>query len=659
MSQTFYIESDEEIISVIGRLRKSSEGENIFVFPKRALVLQSIVNLRLFQREAQKLGKKIIVVTQDETGRMLAEKAGVETETYSDDFSQKANHVEIPVPARVPNTPPKGEAAPASPEMSQSLPRSENIGSSDFFGGSMGIVGQPHEESAPPSAPLQDMQTLRVRNAAPERPPSLNSLRHQEAQAIHETPRENLAQRPNLGEKPTAAPLPSARPEPNFGTGSYSGERQDALKRFFGQEQGIPSPASAPVRREPASAPAPKPSSQKPRSPQVHHAKAKGVLFVLGGLSLLCVIGVAAFLFFPKVEVRITPFETAEKSDLNLVGMVGAEQGASDKIPVRLEEKEIPITVTETATGSSASSSQKARGSIVIYNEFSKDPQSLVATTRFETPDGKIFRLTESITVPGMTSEPGAIEAQVMADQTGEEYNVAPTTFTIPGFKGSPKYEKFSGKSVKNMTGGGNTGSDIATITKADLEKAENNAKEKAKETFLAEVNSRLAGDEKLLSESLEITPLETANLPKTGTVATTFEYTRSYKARAFAVSEDIIKKQVLQSLNTEVNGVTFKAGDTRIDFGEIAPNYDAREVRMKVHAETALQAAIDQDKLKHELLGKDTAGIQQVLESYPGVSKIELLFKPDWFGSSIPASESRVTITIVSSPSETSGAAE
>jgi nicotinamide mononucleotide adenylyltransferase len=52
MAQTFFIDSDEEIISVIGYLRKSPEAENYFVFPKRSLVLQSAVNLRLFQREA-------------------------------------------------------------------------------------------------------------------------------------------------------------------------------------------------------------------------------------------------------------------------------------------------------------------------------------------------------------------------------------------------------------------------------------------------------------------------------------------------------------------------------------------------------------------------------------------------------------------------------
>lgn len=55
MRETHYIDIDEEIISAVGRLRRSSQLENIFIFPKRALILQSIVNLRLLEREAKKI----------------------------------------------------------------------------------------------------------------------------------------------------------------------------------------------------------------------------------------------------------------------------------------------------------------------------------------------------------------------------------------------------------------------------------------------------------------------------------------------------------------------------------------------------------------------------------------------------------------------------
>ena len=53
--------------------------------------------------------------------------------------------------------------------------------------------------------------------------------------------------------------------------------------------------------------------------------------------------------------------------------------------------------------------SQKAQGTLTIYNAYSSAPQTLVATTRFVTPDGKIFRLTNEVTVPGAKITNGQI----------------------------------------------------------------------------------------------------------------------------------------------------------------------------------------------------------------------------------------------------------
>jgi hypothetical protein len=215
MQQTFYIESDEEIISVIGRLRKSGSEKNFFVFPKRALVLQSIINLRLFQREAQKLGKKVIIVTQDEAGRALAEKAGMETEHYSDDFSRDRAHVELaaPMPA-VPAPAP----APAAEGTERIAPRADMIGSSDFYAST-----QPPVRAEAPQAAMNEAigQRLRVRNASPERHPSLNSVRYaEEAAARSREAAEQPAMRAMTNMAPAQpyqqapAPLQTPLPQP-------------------------------------------------------------------------------------------------------------------------------------------------------------------------------------------------------------------------------------------------------------------------------------------------------------------------------------------------------------------------------------------------------------------------------------------------------------
>ena len=64
-----------------------------------------------------------------------------------------------------------------------------------------------------------------------------------------------------------------------------------------------------------------------------------------------------------------------------------------------------------TATGIS-SSGQKAGGKITVYNNYSNAPQKLIINTRFQTSDGKIYRIREPIVIPGM----GVKEATVYAD---------------------------------------------------------------------------------------------------------------------------------------------------------------------------------------------------------------------------------------------------
>ncbi len=79
MSQIHYIEKEEEITSLVDRLRKSKSSENFFVIPPRSVVFQGLVNLKLFKREAQKIRKKVCLITQDALIISLAKKAGVET----------------------------------------------------------------------------------------------------------------------------------------------------------------------------------------------------------------------------------------------------------------------------------------------------------------------------------------------------------------------------------------------------------------------------------------------------------------------------------------------------------------------------------------------------------------------------------------------------
>lgn len=643
MSETFYIEQDEEIISVVARLRQSSSLENYFVFPKRALVLQSIINLRLFQREAQKLGKKIIIVTQDEQGRTLASKAGIETEDYSEDRSQKSIRIELPNEQPVP-----APVAASKPIVTGSL-HSESIGSPTFYGS--------RDARSTPVSPVMDTKTdarfVRVRDSTPVQQTSLNSLRGT---------RDGLGQQPDekdfFGPEKIQGTLPvqpvDRKPE------TYRSHPKTA--GAVGASSVLP-PASSDAATQSARlqnffSPSGKPPlmsrsdmsvTRKQPSPSLSTgSKAHWFFYILGGVSLVSIIGVFFFLFLPQAEIHIVPRYDEQNVDRSFDGRSDVPAGGSDSIPVRLIEKEQEIDFPVQATGKTDATNQKARGSVIISNSYSTDPQPLIATTRFVDPDGKVFRLVDSITVPGMAgAQPGIVEAAVIADQPGSEYDIQPTTFTIPGFKDSQKYGKFSAKSVKTMIGGANGGTEISVITRLDLERAQSDALKKVKEAFLAEVRQTLQPDEKILEEVIEATSRNVALLPASGTPAETFDFHDTYRIRSFVFSEKAIREKIFQRMTTD-NQSGIRPVRAAITYGESIPDYDHGTVNIRTHALVRLEPIIDIDQIRLALLGKDERGLKAYLDTSTMLSGITVDFKPRWFGlSTVPSSASRVTIVV------------
>lgn len=72
-----YIEIDDEITAIYDRLKQMKLKNLYLVVPKRAVLFQSIVNLKILKRKAEDLGKNIFIVTNDQNGIHLAGKIGL------------------------------------------------------------------------------------------------------------------------------------------------------------------------------------------------------------------------------------------------------------------------------------------------------------------------------------------------------------------------------------------------------------------------------------------------------------------------------------------------------------------------------------------------------------------------------------------------------
>ncbi len=129
----------------------------------------------------------------------------------------------------------------------------------------------------------------------------------------------------------------------------------------------------------------------------------------------------------------------------------------------------IAITKTNSRIIESSGEKQaeiKATGRVNIYNTYSEAEQKLIAGTRVATKEGKIYRLEQAVTIPGMKKNndqkiPGVVSANIIADQAGASYNkkIATSSQTtdvlrVIGFKGTPKYTDFYAVVSEDITGG-------------------------------------------------------------------------------------------------------------------------------------------------------------------------------------------------------------
>ena len=174
-----------------------------------------------------------------------------------------------------------------------------------------------------------------------------------------------------------------------------------------------------------------------------------------------------------KAKIEILP--KTEKQTFEVKAEICSSATKTD-----VSKKIIPgeIITAETSVSQEFSSTgaiikkEKAKGIIRVYNNYSSH-QTLIPS-RFFSSKGKLFWSTKRVYIPSGQY----LDVEVVAAEPGDEYNIKPDTFALPGLAGSPRYTVVYGKSFSAMKGG-----EIAekkVVSQNDLESAEKVLKEKA-----------------------------------------------------------------------------------------------------------------------------------------------------------------------------------
>ncbi len=370
----------------------------------------------------------------------------------------------------------------------------------------------------------------------------------------------------------------------------------------------------------------------------------------IGAVVLVLIAG--AFIvgkFMSRADVVVT-FKTSDGSQTVAVTasktIARSQANGALVLPGELLTQSRNTTQFFPATGR-AVVSQKAAARLIIYNAYSSEAQSLVATTRFETPDGKIFRLDSGVTVPGAKIQdgkviPSSIEVAVTADKPGEEYNIGPVSkLTIPGFKGTPKFDGFYGE-LKEKASGGAVG-ERAVPTDADIAAA----REKVTEMLSASLRSNLLAnrpeDLKILEGASSMTlPRFTAG--KVADDKGQFSVFAEGQFRAMAFREGDLRKALLTRAANGRTDLDFRSlelvfRDVRVDLGK-------GEVAFTAEAKGVVAPKFDDAEFKQQIAGKDLATARQNILALPDLQQAQIDLWPFWLGT-VPQNPDRISVTV------------
>lgn len=367
--------------------------------------------------------------------------------------------------------------------------------------------------------------------------------------------------------------------------------------------------------------------------PKPHRARKPSSRFgiwVIALVSLLVLIFGFSFIF-SGVKIVVTPKQRTV--------LVDAEFNAYKNPKVNQLGYEIMTVERDGSQDVTASGKEfveeKASGKIIIYNNYNSSSQRLIKNTRFETPEGFIYRINESVTVPGQKTEagkvvPGSIEVTVYADEEGEKYNIGLTDFTIPGFKGDPRYDDFYARSKTEMTGG--FVGEKKIISETDEEQARSKIQEDLKILLLNDVYSQKPEGFEIFEDGIFVTFTSLPNEEDGNRVLVKEKailYGVLFEQKAFAqfIAQNTVAGFEDEEVEiTDPGTLTFNI----LKKSDVEP-WVEEEFTFKLGGKAHIVWSFESNSLKEDLAGKAKGALETVLTGYPSIDEAEIVLRPFW----------------------------
>lgn len=606
------IQKSDSFDEVFEAFSQAEAREVIFIFPKGSVIAKEPAYFEAIRQEAERSGKQVNIMTSDLLVAHLARQNGLGLLQSPAPKSRRATVVSAPapqpeptpeqVPEPEPELPPEVPAAfqetPASPEYPMAQEASFDTVESELIAdlAMAKRVSKPTKATLTPSGkPIRDIVTQK----------NDGDVEIDEAPEQHvELP---ISRASLIPKKIADEPEPDSTPN---------------IEKLWEQEE----------QRQQDTDPN---NSEKPKRKFFGNISKK-LIFIPVGIAVVT-LGIIIFITVGHAKIILMPH--AEPLDLKLT-VIASSTTASvsaefDKIPGQ------EFTVQKEAAGSydlatTKEVAQKASGKITITNK-SGASQRLVATTRFESPDGLIFRIPETINVPAG----GSVDSTVYADRPGKEYNIAATKFTVPGLKGTPQFDTITATSADAMSGGFIGAAKI--VTEQDFTKAREELTQQAKDQVVQALKEQ-AGELKF-PDDIAIKVADPVANAKSGEAADKLEMKVSASASVIAYRESDVKL-LLQSYLEKNGGLELSDKDLKITYSDTKLDIAAKTITFNVAASGTSQSKIDTDKVLLDIKGMNESAMRDYFKNQKGIASARILLSPFWV-TSVPKDPKKIELVV------------
>lgn len=378
-------------------------------------------------------------------------------------------------------------------------------------------------------------------------------------------------------------------------------------------------------------------------------------LWIIAGVLLIAVMAFVLMMFRSTTITVIPRVHTIVFDSTKSFTAYPTSSAAAGTLTYTLQSFDIDDSQSVTSIGTTHVE-RKASGSVTVVNTYSSAPVKLVKNTRFQTPDGLIFRTPADISIPGMrATAPGTVQISLVADQTSDKYNIAPVSrFTLPGLQGGPMYDKVYAQSRTAFSGGfsGNEPT-VDANTKA---------------AAVAEMQGRLR--DKVMQQIGALNPNNCTAFPSFAAV--TFQdapptlSTTSGQVNLNERAHVDIPILPSQALDQQLGGITDsdvqnstlalapKQGFTATLSNTTSTMLGSSPITFVMSGSAQLVWSVDQNALSQALAGKDQSAFQTVVNGFPGVQEARARIEPFW-RHTFPADPKEIKV-IISAPQESSG---